>query len=235
MSDAAPLRRGDYRHFLAIPTRWIDNDIYGHVNNVVYYAYFDTVVNEHLIRAGGLDIRDGPAIGLVVETFCRFHRPLSFPGVVDAGLRVARLGTSSVSYEMGLFAAGDEDAAATGHFVHVWVDRATPATDAGARADTRRAGTAACPRLTGGKRTIAAGCPPATVFAPSMKPPTFARSPSRRGSAPSLPTVTRMTAAPRRFALIAAAGTSARFGGGLPKQYALIAGLPLLRAIRLRR
>ncbi|MEP6998138.1 MAG: hotdog domain-containing protein, partial [Betaproteobacteria bacterium] len=92
MNDAVALRRGDYRHFLVIPTRWIDNDCYGHVNNVVYYAYFDTVVNEHLIRAGGLDIREGPAIGLVVETCCRFHRPLSFPAVVDAGLRVARLG-----------------------------------------------------------------------------------------------------------------------------------------------
>jgi acyl-CoA thioester hydrolase len=125
MSDAALLRRGDYRYFLAIPTRWIDNDSYGHINNVVYYAYFDTVVNEHLIRAGGLDIRDGPAIGLVVETFCRFHRPLSFPAIVDAGLRVASLGTTSVRYEVGLFAAGDEDAAATGHFVHVWVDRAS--------------------------------------------------------------------------------------------------------------
>ena len=85
MTDAAPARRGDYYHFLAIPTRWIDNDVYGHINNVVYYAYFDTVVNEHLIRAGGLDIRHGPAIGLVVETFCRFHRPLSFPAIVDAG------------------------------------------------------------------------------------------------------------------------------------------------------
>jgi acyl-CoA thioester hydrolase len=99
--------------------------VYGHINNVVYYAYFDTVVNEHLIRAGGLDIRHGPAIGLVVETFCRFHRPLSFPAIVDAGLRVARLGTTSVRYEVGLFAAGDEEVTATGHFVHVWVDRAS--------------------------------------------------------------------------------------------------------------
>jgi acyl-CoA thioester hydrolase len=82
-------------------------------------------VNEHLVRAGGLDIRQGPAIGLVVETLCRFHRPLSFPGSVDAGLRVARLGASSVRYDIGLFAGGEEAAAATGHFVHVWVDRAT--------------------------------------------------------------------------------------------------------------
>ncbi|HEY7902207.1 MAG TPA: thioesterase family protein [Casimicrobiaceae bacterium] len=125
MSDTAPPRRGDFPHFLAIPTRWMDNDSYGHVNNAVYYSYFDTVVNEHLVRAGGLDIRQGPAIGLVVETLCRFHRPLSFPGSVDAGLRVARLGTSSVLYDVGLFAGGEEAAAATGHFVHVWVDRAT--------------------------------------------------------------------------------------------------------------
>ncbi len=125
MSDTAPPRRGDFPHFLAIPTRWMDNDSYGHVNNAVYYSYFDTVVNEHLVRAGGLDIRQGPAIGLVVETLCRFHRPLSFPGSVDAGLRVARLGTSSVRYDVGLFAGGEEAAAATGHFVHVWVDRAT--------------------------------------------------------------------------------------------------------------
>ncbi len=122
MTEAAPTRRGDYPHFLRIPTRWIDNDIYGHINNVVYYAYFDTVVNEHLIRSG-LDIRDGPAIGVVVETFCRFHRPLSFPVTVDAGLRVTRLGSSSVRYAIGVFAVGEDDAAATGHFVHVWVDR----------------------------------------------------------------------------------------------------------------
>lgn len=125
MSDAACTRRGDFRHFLEIATRWIDNDSYGHVNNVVYYAYFDTVVNEHLIRAGGLDIRNGPAIGLVAETFCRFHRPLSFPATVEAGMRVARLGTTSVRYELGLFASGEVDAVATGHFVHVWVDRAS--------------------------------------------------------------------------------------------------------------
>ena len=124
MTEALPSRRDDYRHFLRIPTRWIDNDAYGHINNVVYYAYFDTVVNEHLIRAG-LDIRTGPAIGLVVETMCRFHRPLSFPVTVDAGLRVARLGTSSVRYAIGVFAVGEDAAAATGHFVHVWVDRAS--------------------------------------------------------------------------------------------------------------
>jgi acyl-CoA thioester hydrolase len=118
-------RRAAYRHFLAIPTRWMDNDSYGHVNNVTYYSYFDTAVNEHLIRAGGLDIRDGPAIGLVVETSCRFHQPLTFPEHVDAGLRVIKLGTSSVTYEIGIFRHGDDSPAATGRFVHVWVDRAT--------------------------------------------------------------------------------------------------------------
>ena len=103
----------------------MDNDTYGHVNNVTYYAYFDTVVNEHLIRAGGLDIRGAKEIGIVVETACRFHKPLSFPEVIDAGLRVAAIGRSSVRYEIGLFRSGDDDAAATGRFVHVWVDRAS--------------------------------------------------------------------------------------------------------------
>jgi acyl-CoA thioester hydrolase len=123
-SLAAPMRSA-YASFLAIPTRWMDNDSYGHVNNVTYYSYFDTVVNEHLVRAGGLDIREGAAIGIVVETACRFHKPLSFPEVIDAGLCVSRLGHSSVVYEIALFRQDDDDAAATGRFVHVWVDRAT--------------------------------------------------------------------------------------------------------------
>ena len=122
---AVPLPRAAYRHFLAIPTRWMDNDAYGHVNNVTYYSYFDTAVNEHLIRAGGLDIQKAPAIGLVVETMCRFHQPLSFPDHVDTGLRVVKLGTSSVTYEIGIFRRGDDVPAASGRFVHVWVDRAT--------------------------------------------------------------------------------------------------------------
>jgi acyl-CoA thioester hydrolase len=117
--------RDGYPSFLAIPTRWRDNDIYGHVNNVTYYSYFDTVVNEHLVSAARLDIRASAAIGVVVETSCRFHKSLSFPDIVDAGLRVAKLGNSSVTYEIGLFRRGDEEPAATGHFVHVWVDRAT--------------------------------------------------------------------------------------------------------------
>ena len=117
--------RAGYRHFLAIPTRWMDNDTYGHVNNVVYYSYFDTVINEYLIRQGGLDFRDGAVIGLAIETFCQFHAPLAFPEVIDAGLRVAKLGRSSVRYEIGLFRQGSEAPAATGHFVHVFVERVT--------------------------------------------------------------------------------------------------------------
>lgn len=100
----APAFRDAYLAFLAIPTRWMDNDVYGHVNNVTYYSYFDTVVNEHLVRAGGLDFRSAPALGVVVETACRFHKPLSFPEAIDAGLRVAHIGHSSVSYQIAIFA-----------------------------------------------------------------------------------------------------------------------------------
>lgn len=117
--------RADYPHFTHVETRWMDNDIYGHVNNVVYYSYFDTVVNRFLIAEGGLDIRAGEVIGVVAETQCRFARSLSFPDVIDAGLRVGKLGTSSVRYELGLFAAGENEAAAAGYFVHVFVDRGT--------------------------------------------------------------------------------------------------------------
>lgn len=120
-----PEPRTAYVHFLSIPTRWMDNDTYGHVNNVVYYAYFDTVINEYLIREGGLDIHRDPVIGLAVETSCRFHQSLSFPEVIDAGLRVGHLGRSSVRYEIGLFRQGHSDPAASGHFVHVFVDRAS--------------------------------------------------------------------------------------------------------------
>ena len=103
----------------------MDNDAYGHVNNVVYYSYFDTAVNEHLVRAGGLDIERDPVVGLVVETSCRFARPLSFPEIIEAGLRVARLGNSSVIYDIGLFRQHEDSAAANGRFVHVWVERTT--------------------------------------------------------------------------------------------------------------
>ena len=115
--------RARYPHFLRIPTRWMDNDVYGHVNNVIYYSYFDTVVNEYLILSGVLDIEKSPIIGLVVETHCRFFEPLTFPDTVHAGLRVARVGRSSVRYEIGLFRNDDETAAAQGHFVHVYVER----------------------------------------------------------------------------------------------------------------
>ena len=118
-----PQPRAAYRHFSSIPTRWMDNDAYGHVNNVVYYSYFDTVVNRYLIEADVLDVQRGAVIGLVVETHCNYFAPLSFPQTVDAGLRVARLGSSSVHYEIGLFGAGEPMTAACGHFVHVYVDR----------------------------------------------------------------------------------------------------------------
>jgi acyl-CoA thioester hydrolase len=117
--------RGDFRHFMTIPTRWMDNDVYGHVNNVTYYSYFDTAVNHHLIEAGGLDIHRDSAFGVVAETGCKFFRELQFPDIVDAGIRVARLGNSSVTYEIGLFRRGTDEPAAVGHFVHVWVDRTT--------------------------------------------------------------------------------------------------------------
>ena len=117
--------RARFRHVLAIPTRWQDQDAYGHVNNVVYYSLFDTAVNTHLVTEGGLDIRHGPIIGLVVETRCQFLQELNFPGVVDAGLLVTRLGRSSATYELGLFRAGEDGPAAKGHFVHVYVDRAS--------------------------------------------------------------------------------------------------------------
>ena len=121
----APETRDRYRRFLTIPTRWMDNDVYGHVNNVVYYSYFDTVVNEYLVSSGSLDIERSRVIGLVVETRCRFFRPISFPDTVHAGLRVARLGNTSVRYEIGLFRDDEGAAAAQGHFVHVYVDRET--------------------------------------------------------------------------------------------------------------
>lgn len=118
-----PDGRDAYARFRPITTRWLDNDVYGHVNNVVYYAFFDTAVNAHLIEAGVLDIHRGEVIGLVVETGCHYFAPLAFPEVVDAGIRVALLGRSSVRYEVGLFRAGETAACAQGHFVHVYVDR----------------------------------------------------------------------------------------------------------------
>ncbi len=125
MADEIQERRERYRHFQTITTRWMDNDAYGHVNNVVYYSFFDTVVNTYLIEQGVLDIENSPVIGLVVETLCQYKKELTDPEPVDAGLRVGRLGNTSVRYEIGLFSAGDDTPAATGHFVHVYVDRAT--------------------------------------------------------------------------------------------------------------
>jgi acyl-CoA thioester hydrolase len=114
----------DFPHVASISTRWADNDIYGHVNNVEYYAFFDTVINEFLIRSGGLDIHGGSVIGLCAESHCSFAAPLAFPETVSAGLRVGHLGRSSVRYEIGLFAE-DGTEAASGWFVHVFVDRAS--------------------------------------------------------------------------------------------------------------
>ena len=127
MSDkparVTPDTRDAYHHFLAITTRWMDNDVYRHVNNVVYYSYFDTVVNQYLIEKGALDIEKSAVVGLVVETQCRYFSPIAFPSMVHAGLRVAHLGNSSVRYEVGLFRDDAAIAAAQGHFVHVYVDR----------------------------------------------------------------------------------------------------------------
>ncbi|MDH3597601.1 MAG: acyl-CoA thioesterase [Rhodospirillales bacterium] len=125
MTDRTPETRADYPHMLAIPTRWMDNDIYGHVNNVVYYSYFDTVINEYLIREGGLDIQDGAVVGVCAESHCEFRDSFTFPETVEAGLRVGHLGRRAVRYEIGLFKEGADQPAAEGHFVHVFVDRAS--------------------------------------------------------------------------------------------------------------
>ncbi len=117
--------RAAYKHVLRIGTRWKDNDIYGHVNNVEYYSYFDTVINAYLIGSGALDIHHGAVIGLCAESHCKFLDSLAFPLAVDAGLRVAHLGKSSVRYEIGLFAEDKQTCAAQGWFVHVFVDRVT--------------------------------------------------------------------------------------------------------------
>jgi len=122
---ASAHKRAQYRHFLPIQTRWSDNDVYGHVNNVVYYSWFDTVVNEYLIASGALDIQASAIVGLVVETQCNYFSELAFPQRLDAGMRVAHAGRSSVRYELALFGADADTASAQGHFVHVYVDRAS--------------------------------------------------------------------------------------------------------------
>ena len=124
MTQPEPRGRDAYRHFATITTRWADNDAYGHVNNTVYYAWFDTVVNELLVGQGLLDIGAGDPIGLVVETGCRYFAPLSFPGDVEVGMAVDRLGSSSVTYRLGVFAADSDKPAAEGHFTDVYVGRA---------------------------------------------------------------------------------------------------------------
>ena len=119
-----PLPRAAYRRFVPLTTRWLDNDAYGHINNIVYYALFDTAVNGVLIAAGAIDVAASEVIGYVVETHCNYFAPLAFPQALEAGIRVGRVGGSSVRYEIGIFAAGAAETAARGHFIHVYVDRA---------------------------------------------------------------------------------------------------------------
>ena len=125
MSPPAPPTRADFRAFFEVPTRWLDNDIYGHVNNVNYYSYFDTAIAHYLMGEGGLDPWRSDVIGYCVESACRFRRGVRFPDRVTAGLKIAHLGRSSVRYEIGIFRNDEEAAAADGHFVHVFVDRAS--------------------------------------------------------------------------------------------------------------
>ena len=120
-----PEHRGRYPHLVTVPTRWKDNDLYGHVNNAAYYSYFDTAVNAYLIRAGVLDLQSGEVIGLVVETGCQYFSPVAFPDVLEVGIRVAHIGRTSVRYELAVFRQGEPHAAAQGHFVHVYVARDT--------------------------------------------------------------------------------------------------------------
>lgn len=125
MSAPEPEVRSAYGYFLQLQSRWMDNDLYGHVNNVTYYSYFDTVVNYFLIEKGGLDIHNAPVIGVVVESQCNYTRPIAYPDMINCGLRIGKLGNSSVRYEVGIFRNDEDAASASGHFVHVFVDRAT--------------------------------------------------------------------------------------------------------------
>jgi acyl-CoA thioester hydrolase len=115
--------RSDYLHFQGIATRWHDNDVYGHVNNVVYYSYFDSVVNTYLIESGGLDIHSGDVVGYVVSSSCDYFSAIAFPESIEVGLRISKLGNSSVTYELAIFKAGIDNACAAGRFVHVFVNR----------------------------------------------------------------------------------------------------------------
>ncbi|MFO2466168.1 acyl-CoA thioesterase [Pseudomonas sp. 15FMM2] len=124
MPESMP-QRADYRHFQPIITRWHDNDVYGHVNNVTYYSFFDTAVNTYLIEKGGLDIHDGEVVGFVVSSACDYFASIAFPDRIEIGLRVGKLGSSSVQYELAVFKADEDEACAAGRFVHVFVERAT--------------------------------------------------------------------------------------------------------------
>ena len=123
MSPKPEISRAEYPHYTSLPTRWMDNDIYGHVNNALYYAFFDTVINEYLIAEGGLDITAGKVVAFAAESQCRYFRALAFPGVIEIGLRVGKLGNSSVRYELAIFKQGEPFASAAGYFVHVFIDR----------------------------------------------------------------------------------------------------------------
>lgn len=125
MHQDSALPRSAYKAFFDLPTRWMDNDIYGHVNNVHYYSFFDTAIAHYLIQEGGLDPKNSRFIGFCIESGCRYRKPITFPETITAGIRVARLGRSSVRYEIGLFRGDDEDTAADGYSVHVFVDRDT--------------------------------------------------------------------------------------------------------------
>lgn len=125
MTEKPQITRAEYAHLLALPTRWMDNDVYGHVNNALYYAFFDTAINEYLIAEGGLDITAGAVVAFAAESQCQYLRPFAFPGTIEIGLRVGKLGNSSVRYELAIFKQGEDFAAAAGYFVHVFVDRTT--------------------------------------------------------------------------------------------------------------
>ena len=123
MNTAPTVKRDDYRVFYPVTTRWMDNDIYGHVNNVTYYAYFDSAVNRYLIEEGGLDIHAAPVVGFVVNSSCDYRAPVAYPDALEAGIRVERLGTSSVTYAVAIFKSGETEACAAGSFTHVFVER----------------------------------------------------------------------------------------------------------------
>lgn len=124
MSTEKPVQRSDYKRFFPIITRWMDNDIYGHVNNVTYYSYFDSAVNRYLIEEGGLNIHDAPVVGFVVNSHCNYLAPIAYPDAIEVGLRVNKLGNSSVTYGVAIFKEGEEKACAYGDFIHVFVERA---------------------------------------------------------------------------------------------------------------